>query len=198
LGWFFAVAVPLISVPLLAWVWPGEERPHRLFGTALQLLGLVLVFWQLGQNLELFGRGGLLGPVRGWFDRARGILRPPITGSMNFALEMTVKAEGSVLPPLEGMERRVALLEVEVTAMRTAVDELRASLGRRTDELEVRISETFVKIEQLGSKLESFAVGSPGVAIMGGVWTLAGTAISGFAQEVAWMFGPAGLLALST
>ncbi len=194
------ILVPALLLLAFGLIWCAlcpSEQAFRRWGLSFQIVGLLLVMFQLRRTAKAFGHPSPLSSVLVWLRELCAAFAPPsnhlkvVMAAGTASGSGTASAVGARANP--SIEDRLNVLEAAVTAMRTMADERQAANVQRFETIDARInSETQSRRaahEKLSDKVKDQAVGDLYPALIGVFMTLVGTVASTLPQELACLFG---------
>lgn len=192
------VALVIVVAAVGLCVRPGATELHvRMIAAALQLLGVGQVAWGIRETRKLFGRPGVVEWTRAWWDRRPTRARRVHVGAGHVALgSLKANVRGTVdrkPDPSAPLEQRIATLE------------------RRTDLLDERITEAVAEIDRVEREhgdglrsetqsreeaddatrkfVESTQTGGLALSTAGAVILAVGIVLGSFPERIAGCFG---------
>ena len=158
---------------------------NKLTGTAMQVVGGLVVLHSVNGNLGLFRNQTLAGVVVNWI-RAFPMLKRSVTVSLTGVASIGVSGSATISTKRAAttVEERVAEVERQLEEFRVTVRAQDAALHRRIDdvktELSSSISENQSAVKQISDQLESTAVGGFKQQAFGVMLAIYGAAIGVF------------------
>lgn len=195
LFWLTLVVLGLCALPVL---YRRSEPSVRIAGTALQVLGTLVVAVDIWRALQDFGRPNYIQRFAGWLTRfprwkprvmsISGTLR----GGSSSMSGGRLTAWHGVSDP-ENIKGRLSALEANLGTVRQHVEESDARLTSSLSVLKSEVEAERVARESgdsaLHSKLEAIRLDGLDWAAAGFVWVIVGTVVAGLSTELAAWLG---------
>lgn len=196
--WLLWVALAVLSLALVPMLHFRSESSIRISGTVLQVLGTLVVGFDIWQALQEFGRPNYYRRFVSWLARfptwtARvasfsGTLR---SGSARMTGNLTCWQSANDPDNIQG---RLAALEANLNTLRQQSDDSSARLTRAVNAVKSDIQAERTARESgdshLHSRLEAMRLGGLDWAAAGFVWVVVGTIVAGLSTELALWLRP--------
>lgn len=188
---------PIVLVLLVIFIGsrlPGKEDDHvRYCGLILQLLGILVVVYSLGNRRRLFKRPSFIDELRRWLSRRPRLGAKPHTFSYVGTGGVRIGGSAKVffwrgVPPGASLEDRLTTLEANVENLKTeqaeTAKELQAAMEKLTEAInsERQMQESIVK--ELREQFNELGAGGLHIEIAGVFWLILGVVLSTIPSEV--------------
>jgi len=194
-----AIVVAAAAFGFARWLpYPGETRVS-VVGMVLQLLGLGTVVIGLDRDLRQLGRPAVRQQVAAWFQRLLLVFAPSKSvtvevGGLPSGVVMAGGAHVEQTPaPGASLERRVLLLEGQLTMLKTQVaqnaDDCRVRSARLDAQLEREVHQRLQGDRQAVRMIKDLTLGGLRLQLIGLVWLACGIVGTSIPQHVARWLG---------
>jgi hypothetical protein len=171
----------------------ASEPVIRIAGLVLQLLGISTIIWGISETRALFGHASLTKKIKAWLQRFPLRRRHIVfaVGRGDFAVTMgkarAFVTHGAGANPtldsrVEALEKNVASIQNQVTAVETELDE---GFHKVREEIRRETQTRHAENEELGKKIEATGTGGVHISAIGASWLFVGVALSTAAPELA-------------
>ena len=190
-------AILLLAFGLISSVTFPSEQAFRWWGLCFQIVGLLMVIWQLWKTAESFDQPAPQKAVLAWLLELRAVFAPPrtINASANILAGgdiVIASATLSVIRANPSVEDRLDDLDTAIKEIRAKADEKDTSYVQRFEAIDTRINTETQSIQAahgvLAEKVKGQAVGDLYPALIGVFITLIGTIASTLPEELACLF----------
>ncbi len=165
----------------------SAEDQIRVFGLALQSLGILVVAYGLSRIRQVFGNPSVLQRARAWFRQLWSVIVLPELQAVTAMAGGTVRVVGSAtailgVAPGASPEERIARLEKAIVELREHTNEdvrkLRVDLSSTAEGLRKSLNDHQKKLAETEEQLSKLAVGDFTLQLVGILWLLVGTFFS--------------------
>lgn len=156
---------------------------NKLTGTALQIVGGLIVLLAIDGNLGLFRKQTLYSVVIAWFHDFP-LVRKDVAIVLSGAVSVsaTVSATLSAERRFTNIEERVAELERQIKELHATIDQQKAALLSRIEEVKAELGNGLasnqVAIQELSTRIETSAVGGFKLQAFGVLLAIYGAIVS--------------------
>lgn len=165
-AWPFLALVPIAFAHGCAhWFFPAETvMVNKITGTALQIVGGLIVLYSVNANLGLFREQHFGSIIIGWF-RSFPLFRKSVTVNCSGSAHMAISGSArlSVRRGTNTVEEKVAELERQLDELRQQVNEdiqaVNARVAQVHTELSTAVATNTATLNQLSSRLELATIG---------------------------------------
>ena len=173
-----------------------ERLPYA--GWALEMLGVLVVFFGIGDKLRLFEKDGLIAraiKTLSEFPLFR-VDTNVIAGSANLKIGgMKVRARGTVGPPADAsIEDKVAFLLERANSLYNTILDVQDATTDKIDEIKKRLDADFASIREevdsVRQQSEKAHVGHLGWEYAGLTWIMLGLTLATVPKLVLWIVSP--------
>jgi hypothetical protein len=171
----------------------------RIAGMVLQLLGVVLVGWEIENTRMRFGETALAERIKRWTRRVRAAFRAPTvislrgTGRLGFSGGGSATLSATLSSKPVTVEQRLAALEAGVSDLRSEVrknaDEMRAADAALKRSIQAETEQRAAEGTALRELVKREATGGLDLGIVGLVWLAAGVILGALPGELGGLVG---------
>lgn len=173
--------------------YPGQSDLRlRIWGTALQLMGVATVWHDLTKTARSFGKTGFMEPTWSWLRRFFPHDGFAVASFACSTADATASGRATVrksCPPDAPIEMRLAALEANVKLIDESLNEAFRELDTASRELEEKIKKEVTDREEasrvMTDKLSDAVAGNYSVLAFGAWWLAVGVVLSTLAPEIA-------------
>ena len=199
---FWANLALILISGLLIFVWPGPEMPTgpsdlrlRTWGMALQLIGILTVWFDLTSTARRFGKGGFLRNTWVWLKAffGRSIVMEAKVGTFGFLGTKGRLKTHLQLKPEAPLPDRVTALETNVKKIDEQLDAAYDEIAKLSNEVNAKIAAargvSDQAIREVRTSLEEAATGNLATLGFGVVWLAIGVVLATLAPEIVKLVG---------